>query len=301
MSESLQTDISDYLHYLESARRMAPNTLTNYGRDLGRAAEEFARRGLASFDAANAHDVRALVATLHRRGQGGSSLRRLLSSLRGLYRWLIREGRARNNPADGIQAPKQGKRLPRTLDPDAVTQLLDRPLADDPLQLRDRALMELVYSCGLRLAEVLSLDMDTIDFADGSLVVTGKGGKTRMLPVGEPALRAVRTWMRARQALLRDPAERALFLNNRGDRLGPRGVQRRLTRIAAEAGLDGRLHPHMLRHSFASHMLESSGDLRAVQELLGHANLSTTQIYTHLDFQHLAKVYDGAHPRAKKK
>ena len=298
MTDPVDTDISDYLHYLEGVRRMSPHTITNYRRDLLAAAGHFAGRRWGDL---NSHDVRALVAALHRKGRGGASLQRLLSSLRGFYRWLIREGRARINPADGIQAPKSGKRLPRTLDAEAVGQLLDHNSSDTPLKLRDRAIMELIYSCGLRLAEALSLDVDTIDLRDGSVVVTGKGGKTRMLPVGTPAVQAIRRWLKARALLVPDPAERALFVNHRGARLSPRGVQQRLAEAARAAGLDTRLHPHMLRHSFASHMLEASGDLRAVQELLGHANLSTTQIYTHLDFQHLARVYDGAHPRAKKK
>jgi integrase/recombinase XerC len=242
-----------------------------------------------------------LVATLHRQGKGGKSIQRMLSSLRTFYRWLMREGRARINPADGIRAPKSGRRLPKALDADQVNSLLDHPHSDDPLVLRDQALMELVYSSGLRLAEVISLDIDTIDFRDAALVVTGKGGKTRHLPVGAPALKAVKAWLKARALLVKNEQEKALFISRQGSRINARSVQSRLSKAARERGLGQHLHPHMLRHSFATHMLEASSDLRGVQELLGHANLSTTQVYTHLDFQHLAKVYDSAHPRAQKK
>jgi integrase/recombinase XerC len=237
----------------------------------------------------------------HRRGKGGTSIQRMLSSLRTFYRFLLREGLAKDNPADGIRAPKSAKRLPKTLDQEQVGHLLDSNAEDDPLALRDQAMMELIYSSGLRLAELVSLDIDTIDFRDGEMVVTGKGSKSRMLPVGAPAIAAVRAWIALRTTLIKDLNEKALFVNARGGRVSARTVQQRLARAAKLRGLDQHLHPHMLRHSFATHMLEASGDLRAVQELLGHANLSTTQVYTHLDFQHLASVYDGAHPRAQRK
>jgi integrase/recombinase XerC len=291
-----------YLHHLRTVRQLSAHTLDNYSRDLRTVTTLLEERGLQGWPAAAPQDIRMVVATLHRRGLGGKSLQRLLSSVRGLYGYLLQEGLARNNPALGISAPKSPRRLPHTLDPDAVNHLLDHPRDDnDPLQLRDRAMMELFYSSGLRLAELLSLDIDTIDQQDASLVVTGKGKRTRHLPVGAPALAALRKWLAVRPLLARDGGEKALFVSQRGQRLGARSVQQRLARQAREAGLDQHLHPHMLRHSFATHLLESSSDLRAVQELLGHANLSTTQIYTHLDFQHLARVYDGAHPRARKK
>ena len=293
-------DLAPYLRHLASERRLSPLTVQHYTRDLTQAGEILVQRGVHDWAAVTSHDVRQLVAALHRRGIGGRSLQRLLSALRSYYQYLLREGLARDNPALGISAPKSPRRLPKTLDADSVNQVLDHRRGDDPLALRDTAMMELLYSSGLRLAELASLDIDSLDRADASLVVTGKGRKTRLLPVGQPALKAVALWLKARASLVRDPAERALFVGQGGRRLGPRAIQKRLAEHARDAGLDQRLHPHMLRHSFATHLLESSGDLRAVQELLGHADLSTTQVYTHLDFQHLARVYDAAHPRAQR-
>lgn len=297
----LARTLDAFLEDQTKERRLSAHTVAGYRRDLEKAADFFHERGLDHWEEADVHVIRALVATLHRRGLSGKSLQRLLSSLRGLYRWLAREGRVRDNPAEGLSAPRGARPLPATLDPDQTRHLLEQSGGDDPLALRDQAMMELLYSSGLRLAELLSLDTDTLDLEAGEVEVTGKGNKARRLPVGGPARQAVRAWLRARPVLVRDPDEKALFLNNRGGRLGPRGVQKRLARAAVQRNLDGRLHPHMLRHSFATHMLESSGDLRAVQELLGHSDLSTTQIYTHLDFQHLARIYDDAHPRARKK
>ncbi|MDF1779945.1 MAG: tyrosine recombinase XerC [Alcanivoracaceae bacterium] len=301
MSNSFTPDIDGFLHHLVTERRLSAHTVDNYGRDLHQCADILVERRFTHWSSVGADEVRVLIATLHRRGKGGKTLQRMLSSLRTFYRWLLREGKARNNPADGIRAPKSGRRLPKALDVDEISTLLNTKISDDPLQLRDLAMMEMIYSSGLRLAEVLSLDIDTIDFRDGSVVVTGKGSKARHLPVGVPALNAVRKWLKARTLILKDTNEKALFIGQTGKRLSTRSVQSRLSKAAKERGLDQHLHPHMLRHSFATHMLESSGDLRAVQELLGHANLSTTQVYTHLDFQHLAKVYDAAHPRAQKK
>lgn len=303
---SLAGPIKAFARHIGSERRLSPHTLSNYQRDLQQAASLLQERGLHHWSAVTQHEVRALVAMWHRRGKGGTSIQRMLSSLRTFYRFLLREGLVKDNPADGIRAPKSAKRLPKTLDQEQVGHLLDNHLLtedgeDDPLALRDQAMMELIYSSGLRLAELVSLDIDTIDFRDGEMVVIGKGSKSRMLPVGAPAIAAVRAWIKLRITLIKDPNETALFVNARGGRVSARTVQQRLARAAKLRGLDQHLHPHMLRHSFATHMLEASGDLRAVQELLGHANLSTTQIYTHLDFQHLASVYDGAHPRAQRK
>lgn len=298
---SLLHQVESFLVHLDSERRLSANTLDAYRRDLTRCASLLADAGRECWSEADSQDLRMLVAREHRRGLGGRSIQRQLSALRALYRWLVREGACRHNPAEGISAPRSGRRLPKALDPDQVSQLLKQDQGDDILAVRDLALMELVYSSGLRLAEVLSLDVDTIDFADGSMVVTGKGSKSRHLPVGKPALEATRKWLRLRPQLLSSTGEqKALFISQRGTRLTARSVQARLARAAKARGLDGHLHPHMLRHSFATHMLESSGDLRAVQELLGHANLATTQVYTHLDFQHLAQVYDNAHPRARR-
>ncbi|WP_370635650.1 tyrosine recombinase XerC [Alcanivorax sp. 1008] len=298
---SLAQPIEAFAKHIGSERRLSPHTLSNYQRDLQQTAALLQERGLCDWSAVTQHDVRALVATWHRRGKGGTSIQRMLSSLRTFYSFLLREGLASDNPAGGIRAPKSAKRLPKTLDQEQVGHLLDSNGENDPLALRDQAMMELIYSSGLRLAELVSLDMDTIDLRDGEMVVTGKGSKARLLPVGAPAITAVREWIKQRPSLLKDPHEKALFVNARGNRVSTRTVQQRLARAAKLRGLGQHLHPHMLRHSFATHMLEASGDLRAVQELLGHANLSTTQIYTHLDFQHLASVYDGAHPRAQRK
>ncbi len=301
MSDALTHDIDGFLQHLVTERRLSAHTVDNYGRDLHQCAEILRERRFEQWSKVGANEVRLLIATLHRRGKGGTTLQRFLSSLRTFYRWLLREGRARDNPAEGIRAPKSGRRLPKALDVDEVSGLLDHNTGDDPLQQRDQAIMELIYSSGLRLAEVLSLDIDTIDYRAAAVVVTGKGSKSRHLPIGAPALHAVRLWLKARPLLVKSNDEKALFVSQRGSRLSARSVQDRLAKLASQRGLDKHLHPHMLRHSFATHMLESSGDLRAVQELLGHANLSTTQVYTHLDFQHLAKVYDAAHPRAQKK
>ncbi|MCK0537103.1 tyrosine recombinase XerC [Alcanivorax quisquiliarum] len=301
-AEGFAAGCAAYIEHLRVERRLSEHTCTNYRRDLKNAARLLQERGISGWASVGAQDVRQVIATLHRRGTGGKSLQRLLSSLRGLFRYLLRENLVRDNPALGISAPKSPRRLPRTLDAESANQLLDHSARnDDPLAQRDHAMMELFYSSGLRLAELVSLNLESIDLADASLIATGKGNRTRHLPIGAPALAALRTWLHARALLVRDPTERALFVNRFGQRLTGRSVQQRLKARARDAGLDQPLHPHMLRHSFATHLLEASGELRAVQELLGHANLATTQIYTHLDFQHLARVYDGAHPRARRK
>jgi integrase/recombinase XerC len=239
------------------------------------------------------------------RGTGGRSLARALSALRSFLKFLIREGRLQKNVAQGVQAPKAPRKLPEPLDVDEMTRLLSPTASstkptDDPLMIRDTAMLELMYSAGLRLAEMVSLNVGEIDLADGSVSVTGKGGKTRVVPVGRYAREALVNWQRLRAGLAND-GEPALFVSQRGGRLTPRAVQQRFRQRGIQQGIESRVHPHKLRHAFASHLLESSGDLRAVQELLGHADIATTQIYTHLDFQRLAEVYDKAHPRARKK
>lgn len=249
--------------------------------------------------------VRSFIAELHGSGLSASSLQRCLSSIRSFYKFLSRGLPVKQSPANGISAPKGENRLPATLDTDQVAQLLNFS-GSDWHACRDKAMMELFYSCGLRLAELVRLDVMDIDQPDASLTATGKGDKTRKLPVGRYALAAIKQWLRDRENLpgnvpLLDIDSRALFISERGKRISHRNVQRRLQHWNIKQQLPGKLHPHMLRHSFASHLLESSGDLRAIQELLGHADIATTQIYTHLDFQHLAQVYDQAHPRAKKK
>lgn len=288
-----------FFAHLQHERRLSPHTLKNYRRDITRLQEYCDAMGISNWPDLDSHGVRAYVAWRHRKGVGGRSLQRELSALRSLYNFLLRERAVGSNPGIDIPAPKGQKRLPRALDVDQTAHLLD--IRDDsPLAIRDRTMMELIYSSGLRLAELLALDVDSIDRRDASVRVTGKGSKTRIVPVGRKALEALGEWLRVRGRLA-GPEQRALFVSSRGDRLSPRSVQQRLRQWSIKQGLDSRLHPHMLRHSFASHILESSGDLRAVQELLGHADIATTQVYTHLDFQHLAKVYDQAHPRARKR
>jgi integrase/recombinase XerC len=290
--------IDRFLHRLSVERRLSPHTLSNYRRDLEQARGFFTGRQILRWQDITAQDLRTLVAARHRAGIGGRSLQRLLSALRSFYHYLLREGLVTANPAVGIRAPKAPRRLPKTLDVDQTARLLDWD-SNDPLAIRDRAIMELLYSSGLRLSELLNLEMTDLDLKDATVRVTGKGRKTRVVPVGHHARGALQQWIEIRRALT--SPESVLFLNRRGGRLAPRSVQQRLRQWGAKRGLPLRLHPHMLRHSCASHVLESSSDLRAVQELLGHADIATTQIYTHLDFQHLAKVYDSAHPRARKK
>ncbi len=297
--DPLQHWLENYRQYLRFERQLSPHTLKNYQRDLSLISEWCRDHQVRDWAALNAHQVRAYVAQRHRGGISGKSLQRELSALRSFFRYLQREGAAENNPAVGIRAPKGQRRLPSAMDADQLGHLLDSP-SDDPLELRDLAVMELVYSAGLRLAEVVSIDLGQIDTQDATFAVVGKGAKSRRVPVGRKALAAVKAWHEVRRSIAR-PEERALFVSQRGTRVSPRTIQQRMQRWALKQGASQHLHPHMLRHSFASHLLESSGDLRAVQELLGHADISTTQIYTHLDFQHLAQVYDNAHPRARKK
>ena len=239
------------------------------------------------------------MAKRHRQEISGKTIQRELSSLRSLFNYLLREGLAENNPAQGIKAPKVKRKLPATLDIDQLSSLLD-VTDDNPLSLRDLAILELLYSSGLRLAELVSINLQDIDLKSAQLEVTGKGAKTRQVPIGRKAIEALQQWIKVRGNIAK-PEEQALFVSKLGKRIHPRTIQQRLKQWALKHGASRSVHPHLLRHSFASHMLESSGDLRAVQELLGHADISTTQIYTHLDFQHLANVYDKAHPRARRK
>lgn len=299
MSLGSDGTLQSYLDYLSHQRRYSPNTVEAYRRDLSRLAVYLQRQGIESWATLPSKVARGFIGQLHRDGLSATSIRRHLSAARSFYRFLARESRAPANPFVGIQAPKQGKRLPKTLSVDQADQLL-QAAGDDPLQTRDLAMFELMYSSGLRLSELAGLDLVDVDLGEGLARVVGKGAKVRVVPVGRMAIQALRHWLEQRKQLV-GSAEEALFVSQRGSRLGPRSIQARLQQLGRQRGLDMGLHPHMLRHSFATHMLESSGDLRAVQELLGHADISTTQIYTHLDFQHLAKVYDTAHPRAKRK
>ena len=285
-------DVDRYLDHLRVERRSSPNTLAAYARDLKRFANEV---GDVASTAIGAPDVRMFAARLHAKGLSPRSIARHLSSVRGLFSFLVGRGEVRANPASGVRAPKQRQRLPKTLDVDQAAALFTN---DDttPIGLRDRAIAELLYSAGLRLSELVDMDIADLDLANGFATVTGKGRKTRIVPVGSAAHEAIDAWLATRPSARGDEP---LFTSRLGRRLSARSVQLRLKRLGLKTSGNDAVHPHMLRHSFASHLLESSGDLRAVQELLGHANISTTQIYTHLDFQHLAKAYDAAHPRAR--
>ncbi len=295
----MRQQVAGFCGYLQHERRASPHTLSNYQRDLQAAATWCEEQAITQWSALDSHAVRALAAARHRRGASPASLARFLSSLRSFYNWLIREGQATHNPALDVRAPKRQRPLPKTLDADQVALLLDGE-EDNPLAIRDRAMMELFYSSGLRLAELVGLDTDALDLRAREVEVLGKGNKQRRLPVGSKATAALQAWLKIRGQYA-GADEKAVFVSNRGTRLSRSSIAQRLKHWARQRGLDVNLHPHKLRHSFASHLLESSGDLRAVQELLGHANISTTQIYTHLDFQHLAQVYDRAHPRAGKR
>jgi len=296
MTEAL-TD--QFLNYLQSERRYSPHTLDGYHRDLQQLARQLDIQSDEDWRGIDSQQVRQAIAQAHRKGLNGRSLQRRLSALRRFYAWLAQKKGFENNPAVGISAPRTERSLPRALDTDQ-TQRLMQISPGDPLGARDLAMLELTYSSGLRLSELASLDLGDIDLKANALRVTGKGRKTRELPIGRYAHEALQHWLQFRKELA-PPEERALFLSRQGKRISHRNIQQRFKTWAQKTGLEVPLHPHMLRHSFASHLLESSGDLRAVQELLGHADISTTQIYTHLDFQHLAKVYDQAHPRARKK
>jgi integrase/recombinase XerC len=303
--------VERYLAHLRHERRLAALTLKHYGRDLAllcRLAEtEADNRGKSapskSLTALSQIDIRRFVATLHSRGLGPRSLARVLSGWRGYFEYLREFGSdgLLANPVDGVRAPKAPRRLPETLSPDEAVRLVSFDNASVEA-VRDRAVFELLYSCGLRISELTGLDIDAIDFASGEVRVTGKGSKTRIVPVGRHALDALARWLDVRNSVAGDPqgeAGDALFLGKQGKRLSVRTVQLRIKYWAGVQGISAEMHPHMLRHSFASHVLQSSGDLRAVQEMLGHASIASTQVYTHLDFQHLAKIYDASHPRAR--
>jgi integrase/recombinase XerC len=301
--DQLATQRQQFISHLANERGLSPHTVSNYTRDLTALTTFCTNQGITAWSDLQTHHLRQFVATGHRQGLSGKSQQRGLSATRTFYHYLLRENIVKHNPALGISAPKSRQKLPDTLDTDQVAQLLNVG-GDDWYARRDRAMLELFYSSGLRLAELVSSNIDDIVWDDGLIKVTGKGNKQRLLPVGAMALTALREWQAEREPLpvkrvMADP--HALFISDRGRRISARNVQARLRYWTRQQSLSGNVHPHMLRHSFASHLLESSGDLRAVQELLGHADISTTQIYTHLNFQHLAEVYDKAHPRAQKK
>ena len=288
--------IEQYLEHLKVERRMSEHTLDGYARDLRALAAWMEAAGIASLNKLGGEDVRGFIAGEHRRGLSPTSLQRRLSALRSFFKHLVARGRLPANPAQGLRAPKAVRKLPQVLDPDETAQLVE-VATDTPLGRRDRAMLELFYSSGLRLSELCALRWRELDLADGLVHVTGKGNKQRVVPVGSQARSALAAWRADTPSQPTAP----VFPGRGNAPISPRAVQLRLRAAARAQGVWKRVHPHLLRHSFASHVLESSGDLRGVQELLGHADIATTQIYTHLDFQHLAKVYDAAHPRAKRK
>lgn len=291
--------IDQFLNSQRHERQLSPNTVNAYARDLNVLEAWRQDKHYDDWQQFLPADIRDIAATAFRRGQSPSSIQRLLSSIRNFFKYLIKEGLLEKNPAQDISSPKKARRLPRALDIDEISHLLNIP-GNDALAKRDRAILELFYSSGLRLSELKDLNLHDLDLAEGSARVTGKGNKQREVPIGKMARQALSAWLKARIELLKGD-NNAVFLSKQGRRLSVRSIQSRIDHWARQLGLHQHVHPHMLRHSFASHMLESSGDLRAVQELLGHADISTTQIYTHLNFDHLARVYDEAHPRARKK
>ena len=294
--EAIPARIDAYLAHLAGERRLSANTIENYRRDLLAFDGWLRQREQRKLASVTAEHVRGFIADEHRRGLSATSLQRRLSALRSFFRHLLRYAEVAGNPAQGLRAPKAPRRLPKVLDADEMTRLVEVP-ADAPLGLRDRAMLELFYSSGLRLSELCALRWAALDLPESLVRVTGKGDKTRLVPVGSHACVALKAW----QAEGKAAPDAPVFPGRAGGPISPRAVQLRLHLLAQRQGIWKRVHPHLLRHSFASHVLESSGDLRGVQELLGHADIATTQIYTHLDFQHLAKVYDAAHPRARRK
>ncbi len=293
----LRPEVDAFLRYLRVERQLSPLTQSSYDHQLTSLMAIADELGLADWRALEVSHVRAMTTRSKRRGLQAASLALRLSALRSFLDWLVGRGELKANPAKGVPAPRGGRHLPKNMDVDEVSRLLDIN-TDDPLAVRDRAMLELMYGDGLRLAELVNLDLGHIDLAAGEVRVVGKGNKERQLPLGKAAITWLEHWL-ARRPLF-TPEDNAVFVARTGKRISMRNVQKRFAEWGVKQGLESHVHPHKLRHSFATHMLESSGNLRAVQELLGHANLSTTQIYTHLDFQHLALVYDAAHPRAKR-
>ena len=299
MKPAALEQVAQFRQYLAKERRLSGHTDSNYARDLNALTRFCGQEGIADWPALEHAQVRLFAARSHAAGLAPRSIQRRLSAVRSFLNFLIREGILKRNCALEVRAPKGHKRLPVTLDADTMGRLLEIP-AQDALSIRDRAIMELLYSSGLRLAELVGLNLPDLNAADRTVRVLGKGSKTRVLPVGRKALGALSAWLKERSGLLRADTE-AFFIGTTGRRLGARAIQKRVEYWAVRQGLPMHVHPHLFRHSFASHLLESSGQLRAVQELLGHADISTTQVYTHLDFQHLARIYDATHPRARRK
>ena len=291
--------IEKFVRHLSHERQLSAHTCKNYQRDLNRLALWCDEQTVETWTGLDDEHMRAFAAAAFRRGLSPKSIQRQLSAARTFFRFLLREKAVKVNPVQSVSAPKTAKRLPENLDADRMARLLDIP-GEGPLVARDRAILELLYPSGLRLSELTGLDIGDVDLGDGTVSVTGKGNKDRVIPVGRFAREALTNWLGERTALVKGD-ENAFFVSQRGSRLSPRSVQARVDHWARRQGIDTRVYPHLFRHSFATHLLESSHDLRGVQELLGHANISTTQVYTHLDFQHLAQIYDQTHPRAKRK
>ncbi|MDD5276346.1 MAG: tyrosine recombinase XerC [Methylovulum sp.] len=293
--------LNNFLDQLTVEQRASAHTVKSYQRDLKQLVQFCTDKLISDWQCVQHTHIRAYIAQRHRQGLSSKSLQRQLSAIRSFYNYLLKNNVAETNPAQHVKAPKQARKLPKTLDVDQITGLLEAG-TNSIIEIRDIAMFELFYSSGLRLSELTALDLPDMDLPDKSLLVrSGKGGKSRLLPIGSKAATALENWLLRRAKIAVASSEPAVFTSTRGTRLSQRSVELRLTQWCKNKGIDEHIHPHMLRHSFASHLLESSHDLRAVQELLGHSNISTTQIYTHLDFQHLADIYDKAHPRAKKK
>lgn len=295
--QALELPVEAFLRFLRVERQLSPHTIESYHHQLTAIIEIVAPAGLRDWRQLDATQVRMITARSKRKGLEAASLALRLSALRSFIDWQVSQGVMSVNPAKGISAPKQARHLPKNLDVDDVNRLLDID-ASDPLAVRDRTMLEVMYGAGLRLSELVGLDCRHMNMASGEVWVMGKGSKERKLPIGRTAIHWLEQWLPLRE--IYDPVDDAVFVSKLGKRISVRNVQKRFAEWGVKQGVTSHINPHKLRHSFATHMLESSGDLRAVQELLGHANLTTTQIYTHLDFQHLAKVYDAAHPRAKR-
>lgn len=289
--------VEQYLDFLNFERGLSALTRQNYARDLAQLIQASELTKLSELQ--NTH-IRRFVASLHSKGLGGKSIARLLSCWRGFFNYLIRDHGYTQNPVLGLRAPKSAKTLPQALSIEQTVKLVNIE-EDSVLSARDHAILELFYSSGLRLSELVNLNMSALDFVEGTVTVTGKGNKTRIVPLGDFAIKAIKSWLAVRPNVVSELADKPVFIGLQGKRISARNIQYRIKEWAIKQGVHSSVHPHMLRHSFATHVLQSSGDLRAVQEMLGHANISTTQVYTHLDFQHLSKIYDAAHPRAKKK
>jgi len=299
MNKNAKEIRDSFLHHLETEKRFSENTVLSYRKDLESLEKYCLDKKITAWRNLKTHHIRSYAAKIFSRGLGPRSIQRRLSGIRSFMNYLLREGLIKTNPANGVKTPKAPKRLPNVLDVDQINQLLNIT-ETNPISLRDKAILELLYSSGLRLSELVNVNPIDLNLKDKSLMVMGKGGKTRLLPIGKKAMEAISQWLVVRSQLAKIDEE-ALFVSTKGDRLGQRAIQARITHWGKKNGIQQGVYPHLLRHSFATHLLEASGDLRAVQELLGHKDISTTQIYTHLDFQHLAETYDKAHPRSGKK